>query len=152
MADDHLMIDVAGRQVRLSNPDKVFFPEIGVTKLGLVEYYLAVADAALTHLRERPTVMKRYVNGAAGEPFFQKRVPSGAPEWLETATVSFPSGRTATELCPNDAAHLADQRPQQVLGGDLRVVAFLGLGLRGGDRLLRLDGELVHAHVHVLQD
>ena len=107
MADDHLMIDVAGRQVRLSNPDKVFFPEIGVTKLGLVEYYLAVADAALTHLRERPTVMKRYVNGAAGEPFFQKRVPSGAPEWLETATVSFPSGRTATELCPNDAAHLA---------------------------------------------
>ena len=107
MATEYLMLDVAGREVRLSNPDKVFFPEIGVTKLGLVEYYLAVADAALIHLRERPTVMKRYVNGAAAEPFFQKRVPSGAPEWLETATVSFPSGRTATELCPNDAAHLA---------------------------------------------
>ena len=107
MAADYLMLEVAGREVRLSNPDKVFFPEIGVTKLGLVEYYLAVAEAALVHLRERPTVMKRYVNGAAGEPFFQKRVPNGAPEWLETATVSFPSGRTATELCPNDAAHLA---------------------------------------------
>ena len=107
MADEHLMLEVAGRQVRLSNPDKVFFPEIGVTKLGLVEYYLAVADSALVHLRGRPTVMKRYVDGAAGEPFFQKRVPNGAPEWLETATISFPSGRTATELVPDDAAHLA---------------------------------------------
>ena len=107
MADDHVMLEVAGREVRLSNPGKVFFPEAGVTKLQLVEYYLAVADAALVHLRERPTVLKRYVNGAAAEPFFQKRVPKGAPEWLQTATVSFPSGRTATELVPNDAAHLA---------------------------------------------
>ena len=107
MADSFTMVEVAGHDVRLSNPDKVFFPEIGVTKLELVEYYLAVAEAALIHLRERPTVMKRYVNGAAAAPFFQKRVPSGAPEWLQTATVSFPSGRTATELCPNDAAHLA---------------------------------------------
>jgi DNA ligase D len=103
---DHLIVEVAGREVRLSNPDKVFFPEIGVTKLDLVGYYLAVADAALVHLRERPTVMKRYVDGAAAEPFFQKRVPKGAPDWLQTATVSFPSGRTATELVPNDAAHL----------------------------------------------
>jgi DNA ligase D-like protein (predicted polymerase) len=106
MADPHLILEVAGREVRLSNPDKVFFPEIGVTKLRLAEYYVAVADAALVHLRERPTVMKRYVDGAAAEPFFQKRVPKGAPEWLQTATVSFPSGRTATELVPNDAAHL----------------------------------------------
>ena len=107
MADQFTMIDVAGREVRLSNPDKVFFPEIGVTKLMLVEYYLAVAEAAVNHLRERPTVMKRYVDGAAGKPFFQKRVPNNAPEWLETATVAFPSGRTAVELVPNDAAHLA---------------------------------------------
>ena len=106
MADPHLILEVAGREVRLSNPDKVFFPEIGVTKRQLAEYYLAVADPALVHLRERPTVMKRYVDGAAAEPFFQKRVPKGAPEWLQTATVSFPSGRTATELVPNDAAHL----------------------------------------------
>jgi bifunctional non-homologous end joining protein LigD len=106
LADPHLILEVAGREVRLSNPDKVFFPEIGVTKRQLAEYYLAVADPALVHLRERPTVMKRYVDGAAAEPFFQKRVPKGAPEWLQTATVSFPSGRTATELVPNDAAHL----------------------------------------------
>jgi DNA ligase D len=100
------MLQVAGREVRLSNPRKVFFPEVGITKRDLAEYYVAVADAALVHLRERPTVMKRYVDGAAGEPFFQKRVPKTAPEWIETATVSFPSGRTATELVPNDAAHL----------------------------------------------
>jgi DNA ligase D len=106
MSDPHLILEVAGRRVRLSNPDKVFFPEIGVTKLQLAEYYLAVADAALVHLRERPTVMKRYVDGAGAKPFFQKRVPKGAPDWLQTATVSFPSGRTATELVPNDAAHL----------------------------------------------
>ncbi|MEW6582646.1 MAG: non-homologous end-joining DNA ligase [Actinomycetota bacterium] len=106
MTAPHVMLQAAGREVRLSNPGKVFFPETGVTKLGLAEYYLAVADAALVHLRERPTVLKRYVDGAAGEPFFQKRVPRGAPEWIETATVAFPSGRTATELVPNDAAHL----------------------------------------------
>ncbi len=106
MATDHLMLEVAGVEVRLSNPDKVFFPEIGVTKKNLVDYYLAVADAAVNHLRDRPTVMKRYVDGAAADPFFQKRVPKGAPEWLQTATVTFPSGRTATELVPNDAAHL----------------------------------------------
>jgi len=107
MADRFTLLDVGDVQVRLSNPDKIFFPDLGITKLALVEYYLTVADAALVHLRERPTVMKRYVDGAAGEPFFQKRVPANAPEWLATATVTFPSGRTATELVPADAAHLA---------------------------------------------
>jgi DNA ligase D len=100
-------IRAAGREVRLSNPDKLFFPEAGVTKLALCGYYLEVADAALRHLRERPTVLKRYVDGIAGEPFFQKRVPRGAPDWLQTATVRFPSGRSAEELVANDAAHLA---------------------------------------------
>jgi bifunctional non-homologous end joining protein LigD len=106
MADRFTMIEAAGREVRLSNPDKVFFPGPGYTKLDLVTYYLAVSDAALRHLRERPTVLKRYVDGIDGEPFFQKRVPESAPEWLETATVTFPSGRSARELVPNDAAHL----------------------------------------------
>jgi DNA ligase D-like protein (predicted polymerase) len=92
--------------VNLSSPSKVFFPEAGHTKLDLAEYYLAVADAACLHLRDRPTTMKRFVDGAAGEFFFQKRVPKTAPDWLETATVTFPSGRSATELCANDAAHL----------------------------------------------
>ncbi|MDH3225638.1 MAG: non-homologous end-joining DNA ligase [Thermoleophilia bacterium] len=106
MGDDHTHIDVAGRRVRLSNPGKVFFPDLGLTKLDLVEYYLSVADAAVAHLVERPSIMKRYVDGIVGEPFFQKRVPKGAPKWLQTATVSFPSGRTARELVVADAAHL----------------------------------------------
>jgi bifunctional non-homologous end joining protein LigD len=104
---DHIILDVAGREIRFSNPDKVFFPKAGHTKRDLLNYYLAVADAALTHLRERPTTLKRYVDGAAGKPFFQKRVPNTAPGWLETATVKFPSGRSARELLANDAAHLA---------------------------------------------
>jgi len=124
---DHLLLHVAEREVRLSNPGKVFFPEPGWTKLDLVQYYLAVADHALIHLRERPTVLKRYVDGAAGEPFFQKRVPKNAPDWLQTATVTFPSGRSATELVANDAAHLAwavnlgviDFNPWAVRRGDL---------------------------------
>jgi bifunctional non-homologous end joining protein LigD len=103
---EHTTIEVAGHEVRVSNPQKVFFPELGVTKLDLVNYYLEVADAALNHLRNRPTVLKRFVNGASEEPFFQKRVPDSAPEWIETAVISFPSGRTAREMLPNDAAHL----------------------------------------------
>lgn len=77
MASPFVMVEVAGREVRLSNPDKVFFPDTGATKLDLCRYYLAVADAALLHLRDRPTTLKRYVDGAAEEPFFQKRVPKG---------------------------------------------------------------------------
>jgi bifunctional non-homologous end joining protein LigD len=101
-----ITLEAAGRQVRLSNPDKLFFPESGHTKLDLAEYYLAVADAAVLNLRERPTTLKRFVDGAGGSFFFQKRVPKGAPEWLQTAVVHFPSGRSAEELVANDAAHL----------------------------------------------
>jgi DNA ligase D-like protein (predicted polymerase) len=103
---EHITIEASGRELRVSNPRKIFFPELGVTKLDLVNYYLEVADAALNHLRNRPTVLKRFVNGAGQEPFFQKRVPDTAPEWLETAVITFPSGRTARELLPNDAAAL----------------------------------------------
>jgi len=106
MAKEETTLEAAGREVRLSNPSKVFFPETGHTKLDVASYYLEVADAACIHLRERPTTMKRFVDGAAGDFFFQKRVPKGAPDWLQTATVTFPSGRSATELCANDAAHL----------------------------------------------
>jgi bifunctional non-homologous end joining protein LigD len=107
MAREHTTLDLAGHAVRLSNPGKVFFPETGHTKLDLVEYYVAVAEPALVHLRERPTTLKRYVDGAAKEPFFQKRVPDTAPDWLETATVTFPSGRSARELVCADVAHIA---------------------------------------------
>lgn len=92
--------------VRLSNPDKVFFPARGETKLDLARYYLAVADGALRGVRERPTVLKRYPDGATAEPFFQKRVPPKHPDWLETVRVTFPSGRHADELCPVDIAHV----------------------------------------------
>jgi len=104
---EHVTIEVAGHEVRLSNPGKLYFPKPGFTKHDLVNYYLDAADAVLVHLRERPTVMKRFVNGIEEEPIWQKRVPQKIPEWLQTATVSFPSGRTAEELCANDAAHLA---------------------------------------------
>ena len=104
---EHTTIEVAGREVRLSNPAKVFFPAAGLTKLDLVNYYVECEGAVVAHLRERPTVLKRWVDGVGGEPFFQKRVPESAPEWLQTATVTFPSGRSARELVPNDAAHLA---------------------------------------------
>ncbi len=104
--DDHVMLEVCGRELRVSKPDKLFFPKPGFTKLDLVAYYIECEQAVVRHLRERPTVMKRWVDGVAGKPFFQKRVPGGAPEWLETATVTFPSGRHARELVPNDAAHL----------------------------------------------
>jgi bifunctional non-homologous end joining protein LigD len=103
---DATTIDVAGHEVRVSNPDKVYFPQPGFTKLDLANYYIACAEPVVLGLRERPTVMKRWVNGVEGEPFFQKRVPESRPEWMETATVTFPSGRSATEMVPNDAAHL----------------------------------------------
>jgi bifunctional non-homologous end joining protein LigD len=109
-AREHTMLEAAGIEVRLSSPSKVYFPEhegIGpFTKLDLAEFYLQCADAVLNHLRERPTVLKRWREGITGDFFFQKRVPAGAPDWLQTVTLKFPSGRTATELVPNDAAHL----------------------------------------------
>jgi bifunctional non-homologous end joining protein LigD len=103
---EHAIVEVCGQEVRVSSPGKVFFPGPSLTKLDLVNYYLECEQAVVRHLRERPTVMKRWVDGVEGEPFFQKRVPDTAPGWLETATVTFPSGRHARELVPNDAAHL----------------------------------------------
>jgi bifunctional non-homologous end joining protein LigD len=100
------VVEAGGHELRVSNPAKPFFPERGLTKLDLVNYYLECEQAVVRHLRERPTVMKRWVDGVEGKPFFQKRVPDSAPEWLQTATVTFPSGRHARELVPNDAAHL----------------------------------------------
>ena len=106
MATPAVEIDVDGTPVRVSNPDKVYFPARGDTKLDLVNYYLAVGPGALRGVFERPTVLKRFPDGALGEPFFQKRVPEKRPEWLETVRVHFPSGRSADELCPVDVAHI----------------------------------------------
>src|SRR5918994_1614890 len=103
---DFTMLELAGREIRLSNPGKVYFPKPGWTKLYLAQYYVTAAEAVLVHVRERPTVLKRFVNGILEEPIWQKRVPQNLPGWLQTATVDFPSGRTAEELVANDAAHL----------------------------------------------
>ena len=104
---EYTTLELAGREVRLSNPAKVYFPKPGWTKLDVVQYYVGLADAVLVHVRERPTTMKRFVNGIMEDPIWQKRVPKSIPDWLQTATVDFPSGRTAEELVANDAAHLA---------------------------------------------
>ncbi|HVL03287.1 MAG TPA: ATP-dependent DNA ligase, partial [Acidimicrobiales bacterium] len=107
MAKETAEVEVDGRTVTVTNPSKVFFPARGETKLDLVNYYMAVGQGALRGVFERPTVLKRFPNGAGGDFFFQKRVPASRPEWLETVTVTFPSGRSADELCPTDVAHLA---------------------------------------------
>ncbi|MGH9029124.1 MAG: non-homologous end-joining DNA ligase [Acidimicrobiales bacterium] len=99
-------VEVGGRTVKVTNPDKVFFSARGETKLDLVLYYKAVGEGALRGVRERPTVLKRFPDGAEGQFFYQKRVPSSRPGWIETVTVSFPSGRSAAELCPTDVAHV----------------------------------------------
>lgn len=98
------------RTVKVTNPQKVYFPALGEdggTKLDLVHYWLSVADGAVNALRERPTVLKRHPDGATGEAIYQKRVPEHRPPWVQTARVSFPSGRHADELCPVDIAHVA---------------------------------------------
>ena len=101
------VIEAAGREVKISNPDKLFFPRSGHTKLDLVRYYMAVSEGALRGVYGRPMALKRFVNGAEGEAFFQKRAPTSRPEWIETVELSFPSGRTAEEIVVRDAAQLA---------------------------------------------
>jgi bifunctional non-homologous end joining protein LigD len=127
MADPKTVIEVAGREVSVSNPQKIYFPRTGHTKLDVVRYYLAVADGALRGVRGRPMALKRFVNGVEAEPFFQKRAPSSRPSWIETVELRFPSGRTADEVVLQDAAGLAwvanlgcvDLNPHPVLAADL---------------------------------
>src|SRR5215217_9651644 len=127
MPNEQEIIRVGDHEVTVTNPGKVFFPETGATKLDLVRYYLAVAPGALTGAGGRPMALKRFVNGAAGEAFFQKRAPDNRPPWLRTVTLSFPSGRTADEIVVDQAAGLAwivnlgciDLNPHPVRAGDL---------------------------------
>jgi len=121
------VLQVDGREVTITNPDKVYFPAAGHTKLDLVQYYVAVADGPLRGVAGRPMALKRFVNGADGEFFFQKRAPENRPEWLRTVELSFPSGRTADEIVVDDAAGLAwivnlgciDLNPHPVRADDL---------------------------------
>ncbi len=106
-SDDSELLAVDGREVAISNPRKVLFPKPKHTKLDLVRYYLAVAEGALRGAGGRPNMLVRYPNGIAGEFFYQKRAPESRPPWIEVVTLRFPSGRTADEVVPRDAAALA---------------------------------------------
>ena len=127
MASKKAILELAGREVSISNPDKVFFPETGFTKMDLVRYYLSVTEGTLRGIDGRPMALKRYVHGAAGEFFFQKRAPESRPEWIETVTLKFPSGRSADEIVIRDEAQLAwilnlgciDLNPHPVRAEDL---------------------------------
>jgi len=105
-AAEHEVLHVDGREVSVSNPHKVLFPRAGHTKLDLVHYYVAVADGALRAAGGRPNMLLRFPNGIDGESFYQKRAPESRPSWIEVAELSFPSGRTAKEVVPRDAAAL----------------------------------------------
>jgi len=126
MTPEVLTID--GHEVQITNPDKPYFSrDVKLSKLELVQYYLAVASGAIGGIRDRPLVLKRFVNGAEEEPFYQKRAPDKRPDWLRTVTLSFPSGRTAEEVVIDDAAGLAwvvnlgciELHPHAVRAGDL---------------------------------
>ncbi len=127
MPKETTVLQVGEHAVTVSNPGKVYFPETGHTKLDLVRYYLAVADGALRGAGGRPMALKRFVDGAAGQPFFQKRAPENVPAFIRTATLTFPSGRTADEVVIDDAAGLAwvanlgciDLNPHPVRADDL---------------------------------
>ena len=127
MAERKMVLELAGHEVAVSNPSKVYFPRAGVTKLDMVRYYLAVAPGALGGVRGRPMALKRFVNGAESEPFFQKRAPESRPPWIDTVELRFPSGRSAVEVVPRDAATLIwavnlgciDLNPHPVRAADL---------------------------------
>src|SRR5512138_3951931 len=151
-----------GREVTVSNPDKLYFPRAGITKLELVRYYLAVADGALRGVSGRPMALKRYVDGAEGEAFFQKRAPDSRPPWIEVVELAFPSGRTANEIVVRDAAQLAwvvnlgciDLNPHPVRADDLEHPDELRVdldpvpGVPWDDlrRVARLTGEVLREH------
>ena len=110
-------LEIGERVVKLTNPDKVLFPKAGKTKRDLVDYYVAVGEGIVRTLYERPTQLRRFPDGIEGEAIYQKRVPEKRPEWVETARVTFPSGRHADELCVTELA-------QVVWAANLAVVDF----------------------------
>ena len=153
------VLDVEGREVRITNPGKPYFSrEVKLTKLELVRYYLAVAPGALQGIRDRPIVLKRFVDGAEGEPFYQKRAPENHPAWLRTVTLAFPSGRTAKEVVVDDAAGLAwivnlgciELHPHPVRAGDLEHPDELRVDLDPGPGVAWADVRRVAMEVKAL--
>ena len=107
MKSESIVREIAGRELKISSPDKTFFSKQGQTKLDLIEYYEAVEGPLLATMGGRPTLMQRFPDGASGKSFFQKRVPKGAPDWLETTVVSTPNGTTSNAMVATDLAHIA---------------------------------------------
>jgi bifunctional non-homologous end joining protein LigD len=153
------ILSVGGRDVRVTNPNKPYFSkETRLSKLDLVRYYVSVADGALFGIRDRPIVLKRFVDGAHGQPFYQKRAPEKRPEWLRTTTLHFPSGRTAEELVIDDAPGLAwivnlgniELHPHAVRAGDLEHPDELRVDLDPGPGVAWADVRLVAMEVKAL--
>ena len=155
------LLSIDGHEVRVSNPDKLYFSkQTKLSKLDLVRYYLSVAPGALAGIRDRPLVLKRYVNGAEGEAFYQKRAPAQRPEWLRTITLAFPSGRTAEEIVVDDAAGLAwivnlgciELHPHPVRSADLDHPDELRVDLDPGPGVSWADVRSVALEVKSLLD
>jgi DNA ligase D-like protein (predicted polymerase) len=153
------VLSIEGREVRITNPQKPYFTkQAKLSKLEIVEYYLAVAEGALQGIRDRPVVLKRFVDGADGEPFYQKRAPEKRPDWLRTATLSFPSGRTAEEVVVDDAAGLAwivnlgciELHPHPVRAADLEHPDELRIDLDPGPGVAWSDVRKVALEVKAL--
>jgi bifunctional non-homologous end joining protein LigD len=155
------VLSIQGREVRITHPDKLYFTrQANVTKFDLVQYYLSVAEGAVAGIRDRPIVLKRFVNGAEGEAFYQKRAPADRPEWLRTVTLSFPSGRTAEELVVDDDAGLAwivnlgciELHPHPVRSGDLDHPDELRVDLDPGPGVSWADVRTVALEVRAFLD
>src|SRR5690349_24362267 len=153
------LLSIEGREVRVTHPDKPYFSrQTKLSKLDLVRYYLSVAPGALAGIQDRPIVLKRFVNGAEGEAFYQKRAPTERPPWLRTATLSFPSGRTAEEIVVDDAAGLAwivnlgsiELHPHPVRSGDLDHPNELRVDLDPGPGVAWADVRTVALEVKAL--
>jgi DNA ligase D-like protein (predicted polymerase) len=149
-------LSLDGYDVTITNPGKVFFADAGITKMDLVNYYLAVADGAVLGVRDRPMALKRFVDGAAGEAFFQKRAPKSVPDFVRTVELSFPSGRTADEVVVDNVAALAwvvnlgciDLNPHPVRSGDLEHPDELRVDLDPGPGVPWADVRSVALVVH----
>jgi bifunctional non-homologous end joining protein LigD len=157
--DDAEVLLIDGREVRVTHPDKLYFSkEIKLTKLDLVRYYLSIAPGALVGIQDRPSVLKRFVDGAEGEAFYQKRAPAKRPSWLRTVTLAFPSGRTAEEVVVDDAAGLAwvvnlgciELHPHPVRTGDLEHPDELRVDLDPGPGVGWADVRVVALEVKSL--
>ena len=153
------VLSIGGHEVRVTHPDKPYFSrQTKLSKLDLVRYYLSVAPGALAGIQDRPLVLKRYVNGADGDAFYQKRAPTERPPWLRTVTLSFPSGRTAEELVVDDAAGLAwivnlgciELHPHSTRSGDLEHPDELRIDLDPGPGVSWADVRLVALEVQSL--